>query len=68
MPDPWSDLDMILLLDLVDGEGMSVRRAAEEIGRSRNACLGMMHRIRNETACSDPDGNQNGTMPRRWWA
>ena len=29
--------------------------------------IGAVGRIVTDTNKSDPDGNQNGTMPRGWW-
>jgi hypothetical protein len=62
----WSDEDMLMALQLRD-EGKTMEQAGRAIGRPKNAIAGLYFRINTETAASDPDGNQNGTMPAMWW-
>jgi hypothetical protein len=67
MTGPWSDAEMLEALHLRDACGLSAGQIARKVGRSRNAVLGVLHRIDAETDATDRDGNQNGTMPARWW-
>ena len=41
---PWTHLEDEILLELVS-DGMRFRKIAERIGRTRNACIGRMHRL-----------------------
>jgi len=65
--DLWTDEDILTALDLYDHEGMTATAIAQRFGKSKGAVLGLFKRIRDEMNKSDPDGNQNGTMPRKWW-
>jgi hypothetical protein len=64
----WTDLECLEALDLRDHEGLSAQRIAARLGRSRSAVCGILNRIDKHSNRADPDGRQNGTMPRRWWA
>ena len=63
----WTDEDMLEALDLRDHEGLTMAEVAKRMGRGRMSIVGLMKRVNDETDHFDPDGNQNGTMPRKWW-
>lgn len=65
---PMTDIDLLTILHLRDHEGMLASVTGERFGRSKGAIVGALWRIDKETDASDPDGNQNGTMPPKWWA
>ena len=65
--DAWTDEEILLALDLTDYEGMQRKQVGARLGRSKGSVIGIINRITNDTDASDPDGNQNGTMPRLWW-
>ena len=70
----WTDTEILEALDMVERRGMSRSEAAramtQNIGKpiTRNAIVGLLHRVRNETNAFDDAQHQNGTMPARWWA
>jgi hypothetical protein len=66
---------MLDILDLFEGEGQTATEIAAMYGVSRNAILGVVHRVRQDLAKSEAGGpaalrpeNQDGGMPRRWWS
>lgn len=68
-----ADIDALRILDCYHDEGLSVSETGEALGISRNSVAGTIWRIRiaHEEAgpchCRKPE-NQDGGMPRRWWA
>ena len=66
-PKDWTDREILYVLDMLD-LGFSMAEIGVKIGRTKNAVIGMVNRVRNLTDASDPDRNKNGTMPVRWWA
>lgn len=62
-----SDIQILEAMHRHYNEGMSLSDAGAPIGKGRNSMAGLMKRIRDDTNASDPDGNQNGTMPAKWW-
>jgi hypothetical protein len=66
--DDWSDEEILTALDMRDHDGASYGKIEKANGRrSRSACIGRLRRVDEDTDATDPDGNQNGTMPRGWW-
>lgn len=63
----WTDEDILTVLDLRDHAGMTTVEIAQRFGVGKGAIIGMLNCINKETDALDPDGNQNGTMPRKWW-
>jgi hypothetical protein len=63
----WSDEQILEALHLRENVGESMQAIADHLGRSRNSVIGLMDRVIKETAASDQGGNQNGTMPEKWW-
>ena len=63
----WSDMDILRALDWIDHEGLTRAQVGARIGRPKNSVIGAVGRIVTDANKSDPDGNQNGTMPRGWW-
>ncbi|PZQ99188.1 MAG: hypothetical protein DI533_00325 [Cereibacter sphaeroides] len=66
----WTDRELLTALQMT-GEGMSARQVAKALGRSRNAVLGVLMRLRDEYArlpdrASKPTNVNNG-MPAQWW-
>jgi predicted DNA-binding protein (UPF0251 family) len=63
----WLEQDMLHVLDLVDNHGMTRLAAGATVGRSKGAVIGMLDRVRKETAEHWPPDTNDGTMPQRWW-
>lgn len=65
---PFSDHQILEMLHQKDHHGMTFAAIATAHGVTRASVAGLMFRINKDTDKHDPDGNQNGTMPPRWWA
>ena len=69
----WTDQERLLVLWLVEDNGLSFLQAARimtaDTGRriTRSAVSGIVKRINDDADKYDADGNQNGTMPPQWW-
>ncbi len=63
----WREEDILHALDLRDHEGLSYGQIAKRMDRTRNSVLATLRATDKTTDKHDPDGNQNGTMPRGWW-
>jgi len=63
----WSDTQILEMLHLAECEGLTREEVARRFSTTKNAMVGLLGRINKATDESDPDGNQNGTMPERWW-
>jgi hypothetical protein len=63
----WEEADILHALDLRDHEGMSYGQIAKLIKRTKNAVIATLRGVDAQTDRHDPDGVQNGTMPRGWW-
>jgi len=66
----WTDYQLLTVMQLIH-TGHSCGQAGAAIGRTKNAVIGMMRRVRAQTdkvACErvKPD-NINGGMAREWW-
>lgn len=57
-----TDADLLQILQLRD-DGLTMRQIAARMRMSRNAVLGLYHRIQRDTEPSEHDG----TMPYGWW-
>lgn len=61
----------LLMMHLMDNEGLSASVVRTRFGVTRNAVLGVRHRIRTDYARScegDPDPDRHdATMPPLWW-
>lgn len=71
MAEAWTDEQLLTMLDLRDGEGLTGLEIAARMGSSRSAVLGAMNRIDKvhaEIPCTAtrPE-NRDGGMPRGWW-
>lgn len=62
-----TDAQTLEALDLRDNEGWTMTQIGARFGKSKSAMIGLLSRVNKLTDASDPDGNQNGTMPRKWW-
>lgn len=68
-----TDVQLLEILDLMDRHGMSASQVAPRFGKSRNAILGVRHRIVKDLAASDEGAtvtkpeNCHGGMPADWW-
>jgi hypothetical protein len=67
----WTDEDILTILDLVEGERLSMSVIAARLRVSRSAIAGIVHRVRTDLA-RVPDRaakreNCDGGMPRGWW-
>jgi hypothetical protein len=76
LPD-MSDGDVLDILDLFEGQGLSMGEIGERYGRSRGAIAGLIKRVRDDLAASEsgldtgapatkPE-NRDGALGRRWW-
>ncbi|MBT9385510.1 hypothetical protein KM176_16670 [Pseudooceanicola sp. CBS1P-1] len=63
----WADEEILQVLHLRDHDKLPMRDIATSFGVSRASIIGMTNRISIELERTDPDGNQNGTMPPKWW-
>lgn len=65
--DPLSDEDLLEVLYLRDVKGLQFKEIAPHFHRTVPSLIGAVSRVNSAADDSDPDGNQNGTMPERWW-
>lgn len=63
----WPDEEILHALDLRDHEGLTYGQIAKRIDRTRNSVIATLRGVDATTDKHDPDGFQNGTMPRGWW-
>ncbi|GHE88543.1 hypothetical protein GCM10016455_05840 [Aliiroseovarius zhejiangensis] len=61
------DMRALELLYMTEVCGWIISHAADALGMTKGAAIGMRQRILKDAEKHDPDGNQNGTMPERWW-
>jgi hypothetical protein len=74
---PMPDEDVLNLLDLHEGAGLSASLIALQLGMSRSAVLGLIFRVRQDMRAADEDRtdwppavkpeNQDGALGRGWW-
>ena len=64
---PWADEEMLTAMDLHYNDGMRTQDVGTRLRRSKNQVIGMLNRIRKDDLKFNSDGNQDGTMPRKWW-
>jgi hypothetical protein len=62
-----SDEQILDCLHMRDHLALTSTVIAERMRRGRGSVIGAMSRADKKCDESDPDGNQNGTMPPRWW-
>ncbi len=63
----YTDEQVLTMLHMHDNEGKTCLEIAERYGAPKNAIVGLLFRVRKQTDQWDEDGNQNGTMPAKWW-
>jgi len=63
----WPDKLLLEALDMRDHRKLSYGTIAVLLNRSKNSVVGALKGTDRITDRFDPDGNQNGTMPRGWW-
>jgi hypothetical protein len=63
----WPEEAILEALDMRDHDGMTYGQIAKWTGRTRNSVIATLRGVDAIADKHDPDGNQNGTMPRRWW-
>jgi DNA-directed RNA polymerase specialized sigma24 family protein len=63
----WPEEDILEGLDLRDHEGLTYGQIAKRLDRTRNAVIATLRGVDAQADKHDPDGIQNGTMPRGWW-
>lgn len=66
-PRGMSDEALLEALHLRDHEGINTTQLAARFGVTRGSMIGALNRIGKHVDATDPDGNQNGTMPPRRW-
>ena len=68
-PTRQDDIQLLRMLDMRDGEGMTSTLIAEATGRTRSSVMGAMHRVDTaELPCAcKKKKNQDGGMKRGWW-
>lgn len=64
--DEWPEQHILIALHLRDHEGMTCREIGERLGRTKNAVIGCLRRVDEETDASD-NGHLNGSMCPLWW-
>lgn len=72
-PGGWTDEQVLQMLDMADGDGMTAAEIALRMGTSRSAICGILFRVRSELAESEQGSrvtrpeNRDGALPRGWW-
>lgn len=61
----WTDAEILEVLHMRDHRGMTAKQIAAATGKTKNAIIGLWHRV--EAAMRDDNGTGNGTMPSDWW-
>lgn len=64
---PMSEEQILECLHMRHHLGLTSTVIVERMRRGRGSVIGAMSRADKHCDASDPDGNQNGTMPPRWW-
>lgn len=41
---PWSDDELYRMIELLDDENITFQQIGDQLGRTKNACIGRMHR------------------------
>lgn len=67
-PSSWSDEATLLMLYLRDVEGWTARDVAAALGVTRNAVLGLYHRVWTQTRRDFPEEAGDGAEEPGWWA
>lgn len=71
MAETWTDEQMLTMLDLRDGEGLSASQIALRMRTSRSAILGVFYRVDTAHAAMADETtrpeNRDGALPRGWW-
>ncbi|MEI4470942.1 hypothetical protein [Frigidibacter sp. MR17.24] len=65
----FTDQQLLQMLEWRE-DGASMQAIGNRLGRSRNAVIGALNRLRADDQpclCRKPE-NRDGGMPRRWWA
>lgn len=63
----WHEQEILNVLDLHENDGLSYTQIANRLGVTKGMIAGLIANIKRQLKKTDPDGNLNGTMPRRWW-
>jgi hypothetical protein len=63
----WPEEEILHALDLRDHEGLSYGKIGKLLKRTRNSVISTLRGVDGPTDKHDPEGVQNGTMPRGWW-
>ncbi len=64
------DEDTLMVLHLTENEGWSCKAAGEKYGMTKNAVIGIRHRIRKTAYCYDgcrENGNIDYSLKPLWW-
>jgi hypothetical protein len=70
----WTDVEILDVLDKRYRVGLSVVRIAGMKGVTKNAIIGLLHRINSETDKAEAGStvakpeNMDGALSPRWWA
>lgn len=68
-----TDMQLLEILDLMDRHGMTALQVAPRYGKTRNAIIGLRHRILTDLEASEVGAaamkpeNRDGGMPADWW-
>ena len=63
----WPEQEILHALDLRDHEGLSYGQIGKRLRRTKNAVISTLRWVDAQADKYDPEGVQNGTMPRGWW-
>lgn len=71
MFEPWTDAELLTVLDLCFRQGLTRDAAGARVGRVRNSTIGAVNRVvaddrKVADLCVKPE-NQDGGMPADWW-
>jgi len=62
----WTDRRILRALHLMDVDGLSAREAGRRLGCTRNAVLGIRHRVRHAAERGFPLPTGDGSMAPGW--
>lgn len=67
----WTDAEMLEVLHMRDHRGMTAKEIADNLGVTKNAIIGLWHRVAKATDGAwdgaGDNGTGNGSMPDDWW-
>jgi hypothetical protein len=71
MSAPWADEDVLLALDMVERQGMSMVIVARRMRRTRKSLVELIGRVNRDCdavpCLATAPENCDGGMPVRWW-